>query len=231
MSLSAFIAGTDTGVGKTFVACNLLQAFNRKGHSTLALKPVAAGAEWLDGQWKNDDGIALQASASVALRYEELNPLCFEHALSPHIAAEKAGYNLDFDALVSQCEQTLKRSADVKLVEGAGGWRVPVSDSHTMADLAKALNLPVVLVVGMRLGCINHACLTAEAIKADGLTLAGWVANCIDADMAALEENLFTLDSRIPAPRLATIPSLASADNLSAIAHIDIDKLKAAVTS
>lgn len=206
MAKAFFIAGTDTGVGKTTVSCALLAAAKAKGLTTLALKPVAAGCEQTAHGLRNDDALALMAEMTETLSYDEVNPVALAAALSPHLAAAEAGRRLSIQQLAGFTRGGLMRRADFALVEGAGGWRVPISSRELLSALPKELGLPVVLVVGMRLGCINHAVLTVEAIVRDGLRLAGWVANVIDPEMAALEENIATLGSMLPAPCLGVLP-------------------------
>jgi len=209
MQQSYFVVGTDTNVGKTYVASALLRHFVGSGKSAVGMKPVASGCTLSEhgiwqGQLVNDDVVALYEAGNVAAALESINPYHFVPAIAPHIAAEKDGVNIDLDLIV-RAYQTLAEMADIVVVEGAGGFFVPVNASQTLADLAVKLNLPVILVVGMRLGCINHALLTVEAIKARGLELAGWVANRIDPDMSMFEENLASLQQRIDAPCLSVI--------------------------
>lgn len=215
-----FITGTDTDVGKTFVAASLLMAAKERGLTTAALKPVAAGCEKTPEGLRNADALLLQSVITQTLYYEQVNPIALESAIAPHIAAQHEKRSLSADRLAGFCRGVLN-TADFTVVEGAGGWRVPINPAETLADLAKALRLPVILVVGVRLGCINHALLTVEAIRHDGLTLAGWVANCIDADMSALQENIQSLGARIPAPCLAVIPWLGARDLAAAATHFD----------
>lgn len=196
-----FITGTDTGVGKTYVACQLLHAAQQRGCATLGLKPLAAGAEKIDGEWRNDDALLLQQAATVKLPYTSINPFCFEWAAAPHLAAQKAGAALTAKTVAQKIIHALDASVfDYGIIEGAGGWRVPLNDTETLADVVKLLQIPVILVVGMKLGCLNHAVLTAEAIKADGLTLHGWVANDLGNPMPLLAENIATLEKLLHAP-------------------------------
>ncbi|WP_372861828.1 dethiobiotin synthase [Spongiibacter sp.] len=223
-----FIAGTDTDAGKTLVACGLLVAAAERGLRTMALKPLAAGAERVDQQLRNGDALQLMAAMSESLSYEQVNPVVFAEPIAPHIAAERAGRRLTAGQLAGFCRGAMMRSSDLLLVEGAGGWRVPLNQRETLADLALALKLPVVLVVGMKLGCINHALLTVEAIRNDGLPLAGWVANHIDAGMACPEENLASLRSLIPAPCLGVVPPLGSQAVASDVSpYLDLSPLLA----
>ena len=198
-----FITGTDTGVGKTFAACQLLHAAQQCGLRTLGLKPLAAGAEKMDGEWRNEDAVLLQEAATVKLPYASINPFCFELAAAPHLAAKKTGATLSAKTIAQNVRKVLDESEfDYCVIEGAGGWRVPLNDTETMTDVVKLLQIPVILVVGMKLGCINHAVLTVEAIKADGLTLHGWIANDLGHSMPLLAENIATLERLLPAPRI-----------------------------
>ena len=209
MQQSYFVLGTDTNVGKTYVASALLRHFVGSGKCAVGMKPVASGCELSEhgiwqGQLVNDDVVALYEAGNVAAPMELINPYHFEPAIAPHIAAEKDGINIDLDLIV-RSYHTLAEMAQVVVVEGAGGFFVPVNDQQTLADLAVKLNLPIILVVGMRLGCINHALLTVEAIKTRGLELAGWVANQVDPNMSMFEENLASLQQRIDAPCLSVV--------------------------
>jgi dethiobiotin synthetase len=220
-----FIAGTDTEVGKTTLSAGLLQAARRAGLTTLGAKPVASGCDLMAGGLRNSDGLALMAESTVSLPYEAVNPFAFEPAIAPHIAAREAGMPLTVQALLAPMRHVLAQQADFTLIEGAGGWRVPLSGQDTLSDLAIALGLPVILVVGVRLGCINHAVLTAEAIARDGLRLAGWVANIIDPQTSRLDANLATLTERLPAPCLGRVPFLSFASAAAVADHLHLDRL------
>ena len=196
-----FITGTDTEVGKTFVACALLHALRARGLKTLGMKPVAAG---LNSEGKNEDVEQLIAASSFPAPRELINPYAFRAAVAPHIAAAEEGRPIVLENIIAAFEQ-LRGLADTILVEGVGGFCVPLGADIDTADLAVALNLPVILVVGMRLGCINHALLTEQAISARGLKLAGWVANRIDSAMSHFDENLAALKERINAPLLGVV--------------------------
>lgn len=209
-----FVTGTDTDCGKTLVACALLRAGRQAGLSTAAIKPVAAGGSSAGGELRNDDALRLQAECTLDLEYSVVNPVCLPEPLSPHIAAARVKRRLSLDRLTGFCQGMLLHRADLTLIEGAGGWRVPLNDRELLSDLARALKIPVILVVGMKLGCLNHALLTAEAIYRDGLSLAGWVANGIDPGMQCRDENIATLREALPAPMLAAIPFLADPDDL-----------------
>lgn len=203
--IGCFVTGTDTGVGKTLVSAGLLHALAVHHHRVVGMKPVAAGVVPWGDDWASEDAIALRSASTLAVPAALDNPVLLLDPLSPHIAAARAGVQIDIAAMV-RSYQALAALADVVVVEGAGGFHVPLTDTQTGADLALALALPVVLVVGLRLGCLNHALLTAEAIRARGLTLVGWVANRIDPDMDAVEENIAYLRSRLGAPMLADVP-------------------------
>lgn len=224
MSVAYFITGTDTDAGKTTVAAGLLHAARLNGLTTAAGKPVASGCVVTPQGLRNADALALQAECSIPLSYDEINPVAFEPAIAPHLAAREAGVALTVRSLLQPMQHILSKQADFTLIEGAGGWRVPLADQSNLSDLAIALGLPVILVVGVRLGCINHALLTAEAIARDGLHLAGWVANVTDGKTSRLEENLATLAERLPAPCLGRVPRLkkASADNVAQCLHLEL---------
>lgn len=202
MKKAWFIAGTDTGIGKTHAACALLAAFRAAGHAALGMKPVAAG---VDANGDNEDVVLLRAASSFAVANELANPYCFADPIAPHIAAADAGVVIDF-ARITTALTRLQEQAEVVVVEGVGGFCVPLGEDCDAADLAAALQLPVILVVGMRLGCLNHALLTTEAIAARGLTLAGWIANRVDPEMLRFAENLAALETRIAAPLLGVLP-------------------------
>lgn len=206
-----FVTGTDTGVGKTFVSCALLHALARRHPRVVGMKPVAAGLVQVPEGWDSEDAIALRAASTVPVPPALDNPVRLPDPLSPHIAAERAGTRIDIHHLVA-CHRELVQRADAVVVEGAGGFLVPLTPEHTGADLAQALGLPMLLVVGLRLGCLNHALLSAEAIRARGLTLTGWVANRIDPAMDAADENIAFLRQRLGAPLLADIPHSATPD-------------------
>ena len=225
MANTFFVTGTDTDVGKTFVATALLAAANKLGKTTAAVKPVAAGCEQTDNGLRNDDALALQAAMSLELAYEQINPVTLEPAIAPHVAAAQAGRNITVARLSGFCRGVMMKRADVTLIEGAGGWRVPLNKRETLADLAKELQVPVILVVGMRLGCINHALLSAEAIVRDGLQIAGWVANHIDPAMSCYDENLESLAQRLPFPCLGALPHLPNGTPEQAAEFLDLSAL------
>lgn len=202
-----FITGTDTEIGKTQVAAALIRHLVGQGYSVAGMKPVASGCESTGDGLRNEDALSLMAAANVAVPYEIVNPYAFEPAIAPHIAAEQAGQLIDVDR-ISAAAQTIE--ADYLVVEGVGGWCVPLGDGRLLAELARAMADEVILVVGMRLGCINHALLTAAQIERDGMPLKGWIANHVDPDMQAQSENLKTLQSLMPAHFLGELPWIDS---------------------
>ncbi len=199
-----FITGTDTDVGKTYIASALIKHFCKQGLLTVGMKPVAAGAELVNGRLLNSDVTELIKAGNVDADLALINPYVFSPAIAPHIAAEQAGVSVSLDN-IQQAFDVLQAKADVVVVEGAGGFRVPINHEQTMADLVVKLNLPVIMVVGVRLGCINHALMTAGSIRAVGLNLVGWVANRIDPNMPAIEENILTLKAMLKAPCVANV--------------------------
>ncbi|UZE97090.1 dethiobiotin synthase [Alkalimarinus alittae] len=207
MANTFFVTGTDTDVGKTVVSAALLEAAKSKGLQTLAIKPVAAGCEQTDEGLRNSDALLLQKHMTLDLAYEQVNPVALDAPAAPHIVAANQGKTLSVSRLAGFCRGALMTKHDFSLIEGAGGWRVPLNVRETLADLPRELNIPVVLVVSLKLGCINHALLTAEAIRRDGLPLAGWVANRVQNDTLDYEdENIATLKSLLPAPCLGVLP-------------------------
>ena len=204
MARGFFVTGTDTGIGKTTFAVALIHALRQRGLKVAAMKPVAAGGEWIDGRCLNEDVLALSHAADVKADLDCINPYAFMPPIAPHIAAAFAGTTIDLDKIVT-AYTALAAQADAVVVEGAGGLCVPLNSRYDIADLAAALDLPLILVVGMRLGCLNHALLTAEVIARRGLKWAGWVANILDPEMLALEENIATLEMRLPSPSLGRL--------------------------
>lgn len=198
-----FVTGTDTEIGKTWVSCRLLEQASKAGGRCYGLKPVAAGGDDTPEGLRNEDALQLMAASSVKLDYDVVNPVLLKAAIAPHIAAEEEKRRLSAARLAGYVRgAVMSNEADLVLVEGAGGWRVPLNDRESMSDLASELNYPIILVVGMRLGCINHALLTAQSIAALNLRLVGWVANDLGDPMPRLEENIATLDHWMPVPRI-----------------------------
>ncbi len=219
--MSYFITGTDTGVGKTLVSCALLRAFAAQGRRAVGFKPVAAGC---DDDDHNNDAKCLRTASNVQASYGQINPYCFPHAIAPHLAARHAGVRIEFSRIQTSYHE-LSAQADEVIVEGVGGFCVPLNEKQDSADLAKQLDLPVILVVGMRLGCLNHALLTQRAIADYQLKCAGWVANVLDADMPAFEENIAALRERITAPLLGVIPFQTQPDAQVAEGCLDLQLL------
>ena len=201
MNAAYFVTGTDTGVGKTRVACKLIRDYVAQGYKVIGMKPVAAGCDFVDGTWVNEDVLKLEAASNVKAPRQLVNPYSFNEAIAPHIAAEKAAVEIEIP-VIQHAFEALTKLADIVIVEGAGGFLVPLNKAETIASLAVALNIPIILVVGMRLGCINHSLLSVEAITARKLFLHGWVANQIDPNMQMLAENEATLLQTIQAPKL-----------------------------
>ncbi len=215
MTSGYFVTGTDTGVGKTLVSAALVHGFAQRGYAVAGLKPVAAGCRWAQGELLSEDVEMLRAVANVVLPLSVLNPYAFEPGLAPHIAALQSGRLIDL-AVIGQSFQQAMLATDALVVEGVGGFCVPVNDTQGMSEVAAMLDFPVVMVVGMRLGCLNHALITVEAILARGLRLAGWVANCTTPEMPALIENIAALESRISAPFLGMLPFMVQPDYVEA---------------
>lgn len=221
--MAAFlVTGTDTDAGKTLITSGLLALAHRQGLSTLGLKPVASGSDPTDAGLRNSDALALQAHSHPRVPYTTVNPHAFAPAIAPHLAAREAGITLTLDALSESLREGLALDRDLTLLEGAGGWRVPLNAREDLADLAAHLELSVILVVGLRLGCINHARLTAEAIRADGLRLAGWAGSLVDSsfglDEALYRDNLATLERTLDAPCLGIVPHLPAGEMATAAA-------------
>lgn len=200
-----FITGTDTGVGKTVVTLGLMQALQARGCRVAAMKPVASGCQSTSAGLRNDDALRLQQQSSMELDYALVNPYAFAPAIAPHIAAGQAGVDMGIEKITNIYKE-ISNNADCVLVEGAGGWQVPLNADETLADLAHALDLAVILVVAIRLGCLNHALLTAASIAGRGCVLAGWVANQTLPDATTASANIHALEQRIGCPRLGTIP-------------------------
>jgi dethiobiotin synthetase len=202
-----FVTGTDTGVGKTIVSAALTRAMVARGLRVAVMKPIASGSDPTPQGPRNADALALMAAANVAAPYEVVNPYCFLPPISPHIAAREAGVTIELGLLRSRFE-SLAAASDCVIAEGAGGWLAPIGDTATMADLAAALSLPVIVVIGLRLGCLNHALLTRESLAGRGAVFAGWIANAVDPHFDRPAENLATLAARLGGPPLARVPFL-----------------------
>lgn len=206
MTKSIFIAGTDTDVGKTFISKAILQRAEKLGLASAAYKPVSAGCELTDDGLRNEDALILQRHSTLNLAYDAVNPIAFADPVAPHLAAQKLAQAIDIETINTGYQNLLGTAADFILVEGAGGWRLPLGQGRFLSDFVKQQRIPVVLVVGMKLGCLNHALLTVEAIERDGVELVGWIANQIDPKMACFQQNIEALTDLITAPNLGIVP-------------------------
>lgn len=216
-----FVTGTDTNAGKTLVSCAVIAALRTRGMTVAGMKPVASGATRTANGPRNDDALALQHAAGIAVAYDWINPYCFVEPIAPHIAARRARQPIDVGLIVMRAQQLLSK-AEMLVVEGVGGWKVPLNENHTSADLAVALGLPVVLVVGLKLGCINHALLTADSIEQHGLSVAGWIANSVTPRLDAESDIIDTLRERLPGSYWGHVPYLpyAATTNLQPYLHL-----------
>ncbi len=221
---SVYVTGTDTGIGKTLASCTLLHALRAHGLRAAGMKPVASGCERIDGEWRNADALALQAAGEPGIAYADINPFALEHPLAPELAARDAGIDVALPPILD-AHARLAARADALIVEGVGGWAAPLSASLMQADLVRALRLPVLLVVGLRLGCLNHALLSARAIAADGAHLAGWIASHVDPAMARVDDNIAMLRARMPAPCWGVLPHVPDADPAAMPRHLRIPML------
>jgi dethiobiotin synthetase len=219
--MSYFITGTDTGVGKTLVSCALLHALAAQDKRVVGFKPVAAGCDEND---HNEDALQLRAASNVLVSYGQVNPYCFVHPVAPHIAARNSGVRIELSRILTTYRE-LASQADEVVVEGAGGFLIPLNEKKDSADLAVELGLPVIVVAGMRLGCLNHALLTMRVLADYELECAGWVANVLDADMPVLQQNIDALRERIAAPLLGVIPYQAQPDAKAAATCLQLSLL------
>lgn len=222
--LAFFVTGTDTEIGKTLISSAILRTMVQQGWKSVGMKPVAAGAELIDGELRNEDVVALTRASNTPAVANLVNPYLLKLPAAPHIAATEEHRQIKLELIIESYQQ-LAEQAEAIVVEGVGGFRVPFNDEHDSADLAQLLKLPVILVVGMRLGCINHALLTAEAIAARGLTLAGWVANSAQSEMAHLDGNLAALKDRLGAPFLGHVPHMDQPDPTRAAEFLTLTEL------
>ena len=219
-----FITGTDTEIGKTVVSSLLIRQLVNAGHKVLGMKPIASGCEKTQDGWFNEDVASLMQAANVELPVDLINRYHFEPAIAPHIAAEQEDIQIALDDIVADYRQCSKQ-ADYVIVEGVGGWQVPLNKQQSVADLAQQLGLPVVLVVGVRLGCINHALLTVQSIRSQGIKLAGWVANCCEPDAVCIQENITSLQNRISEPMLGVVPYMQTESLKEVEAKLDLTLL------
>lgn len=223
MTTLFFVTGTDTDVGKTRIATAMLDCAAQIGLSTLGYKPVSAGCELTPQGLRNADALALQQASSLSVSYEQVNPIAYADPVAPHLAAKRQGERISLAQISQGLDSLLAIKPDILLVEGAGGWRLPLGHGHFMSDFAAQRKMPVILVVGMKLGCLNHALLTVEAIKQDGLPIAGWIANQIVPQMDYYTDNLQALGELIDAPLLGSVPFLD--ENQSASPHLKLSSL------
>ena len=221
---SAYVTGTDTGIGKTLASCALLHALRAHGLRAAGMKPVASGCERIDGEWRNADALALQAAGEPGIAYADINPFALEHPLAPELAARDAGVEVSLLPILAS-HARLSDHADALVIEGVGGWAAPLSASLMQADLVRTLRLPVLLVVGLRLGCLNHALLSARAIAADGAHLAGWIGSHVDPAMARVEDNIEMLRQRLPAPCWGVLPHAEDPDPAQLASRLRIPML------
>ena len=212
-----FITGTDTGIGKTYVSVGLLRKFNELKFSTFGIKPIASGCQRVGSNLYNDDALALQRTASIKMPYEYVNPIALESPIAPHLAAKLNDQILSKDDLVEKINQFFKLPADVFIVEGIGGWFVPLNKEELLSDMVKLLKIPVILVVGIKLGCLNHTLLTIKAMNQEKIPLLGWVANCIYPTFLSFDEHVETLRTRIEVPCLGIIPYDVKAESVLCI--------------
>jgi len=223
-----FVTGTDTDCGKTFISAALLNRAKELGRATLGLKPIASGCERMEVGLRNSDALSLMAQSSIKLDYALVNPVSFEPAIAPHIAASQTGTDISPESILNRLSGALEGLNDSELciIEGAGGWRLPLGEGRYLSEVVQQLSVPVILVVGVKLGCLNHAVLTQEVVKADGLEIAGWVANIVDGDTPCLEENLASLQSLMSAPCIGVVPHLQDVSIEAAAAYLSLDSLK-----
>jgi dethiobiotin synthetase len=226
MTSGLFVTGTDTGCGKTEITLGIMHSLQQQGESVLGMKPIASGALVTKAGLRNEDALRIQAQCSHETPYSSVNPLVYKPPISPHLAAKAEGELIRLDEIREGYDHLLSL-ADRVVVEGVGGWHVPLGDDITLADLVHTLDLPMVLVVGVRLGCLNHALLSMESIRRSGIELAGWVANRVDPEMLAAEQNLKSLQARISAPLLGIIPYHRRPSGESVARHIILQHGKA----
>ncbi|MGD8784072.1 MAG: dethiobiotin synthase [Thioalkalispiraceae bacterium] len=226
MAKGVFITGTDTEIGKTLVSCLLIDALVQEGNQVIGMKPIASGAEKVNGRLQNEDAIHLMRHSNIEMPYSSVNPYCFQPPIAPHIAARQNGQQIEI-AMIQRAYKNLAQEADWVIVEGVGGWKVPINNEEMVSDLASGLDLPIIMVVGMKLGCINHALLTASAIRANGNRLIGWVANQLSLQMPVYKENLQALQNLLQCPLIAEIPYLQDdQSDLKKPININLDHLK-----
>ena len=216
-----YVTGTDTGVGKSVASAALLHALRARGRRAIGMKPVASGCEWIDGGWRNEDARLLQAASDPRPDYDDVNPFALRAPVAPELALRDDGVELTLAPILA-AHARLGAQGDAMVVEGVGGWAAPLSAELDQLDLVRALRLPVVLVVGLRLGCINHARLSVRAIQADGVALVGWIANEVDPAMARVDENFEILRHRLPVPCWGRLPHASDPDPAKLAVHLEL---------
>jgi len=221
---AVFITGTDTDAGKTLLTLGLMQALQQQGLRVNGMKPVAAGVFEIDGKTVNEDAQLIRQQSTKALPYELINPWLFEPAIAPHIAAQQVNKTIDFQSIKTALNE-IKKQSDLVVVEGAGGWLVPLNEQQDVADIAVNMNLPVILIVGLKLGCINHARLTLQAIQAAGCRVVGWIGTQIEPEMMNVDENIETLKHYLPVQCLGIVPWLESQDTKTVASYINTETL------
>lgn len=224
MTAAFYVAGTDTGIGKTVASTALLHALGARGLRAVGMKPVASGCERIQGEWRNEDALSLQSASDPVPAYADVNPYALPSATAPELAAREVGVDIALAPIVAAYRR-LAVQADAVVVEGVGGWAAPLSAELDQIDVVRALGLPVVLVVGLKLGCINHARLSAQAIAADGARLVGWIGNDVDPELARADDYFALLVPRIPAPCLGRLPHAADLDARALSAQLDCSLL------
>ena len=221
-----YVTGTDTGVGKSVASAALLHALRARGRHAVGMKPIASGCDWINGAWRNEDALLLQSASNPRPDYADINPYALRSPIAPELALREEGRSLDMGQLVA-AHSRLAASSDIVVVEGVGGWDAPLSAQLDQRDLVRALDLPVLLVVGLRLGCINHARLSVRALRADGVRLLGWIANEVDPAMARIEDNLVTLDERLELPCWGRMPYRLKVDPAELAQWLDLPEVLA----
>ncbi len=205
MANGIFVTGTDTGIGKTIVSCAVIHELVQQGYKVAAMKPIASGAQYIKEQLQNDDALSLMQYVNTEHDYNHVNPYCFEPAIAPHIAANRVGVDIRIP-VIRESYQVLNDQADCVVVEGVGGWLVPINEQQSVADIAIELELSVIMVVGLRLGCINHALLTMDSIMAKNIKIMGWIANQVDPNLTATDQIIKTLQNKLNSPYLGFLP-------------------------
>jgi len=218
-----FITGTDTDIGKTICCKALLQAANKQNMATLAYKPIAAGCEITEAGLRNEDALILQQNCTIDLPYQAVNPIALQLPIAPHIAANLENNPINIDLITQGLQNLQHKDADLLIVEGAGGWRLPLNNKQMLSDWVVEQNLPVILVVGIKLGCLNHALLTYETIVNDGLNVVAWIANQLQPDMAYYQQNLQMLTQKIAAPKIAEIPYSSRINEIDLAQFVNCD--------